>query len=147
MDMNTNNRGLSRTSTKQLKRMIDDAAWITYPLHVLVGILKMFVYVGLCILAVFISITVWLMNAHDNRAEWTKNFATEQSTYRVSFVNKTAYPTVVKRGTRFLDSDKAQLVACRVESVTAVAKQKASLSMACGCHLRSHTNAFIATGH
>ena len=39
------------------------------------------------------------------------------------------------------------LVACRVESVTAVAKQKASLSMACGCHLRSHTNAFIATGH
>jgi len=98
-------------------------------------------------LAVFISITVWLMNARDNRAEWTKNFATEQSTYRVSFVNKTAYPTVVKRGTRFLDSDKAQLVACRVESVTAVAKQKASLSMACGCHLRSHTNAFTATGH
>jgi hypothetical protein len=70
----------------------------------------MFVLVGLCILAVFISITVWLMNAHDNRAEWTKNFATEQSTYRVSFVNKTAYPTVVKRGSQFLDSDKAELV-------------------------------------
>ena len=61
-------------------------------------------------LAVFISITVWLMNARDNRAEWTKNFATEQSTYRVSFVNKTAYPTVVKRGSQFLDSDKAELV-------------------------------------
>jgi hypothetical protein len=91
MGMNTNNLMLSSTSTKQLERMIHDAAWITYPLHMLVGILKMFVFVGLCILAVFISITVWLMNAHDNRAEWTKNFATEQSTYRVSFVNKTAH--------------------------------------------------------
>ena len=69
MDMNTNNLGLSSTSTKQLERMIDDAAWITCPLHLLVGLIKTFVFVGLCILAVFISITVWLMNAHDNEAE------------------------------------------------------------------------------
>src|ERR1039458_873099 len=69
MDMNTNNLGLSSTSTKQLERMIDDAAWITCPLHLLVALIKTFVFVGLCILAVFISITVWLMNAHDNEAE------------------------------------------------------------------------------
>ena len=37
--------GLSSISTKQLERMIDDAAWITYPLHLAVGILKMFVFV------------------------------------------------------------------------------------------------------
>jgi len=55
--MNTNNLGLSSTSTRQLERMIGDAAILTYPLHVLVGILKMFVFVGLCILAVFVSIT------------------------------------------------------------------------------------------
>jgi hypothetical protein len=110
MGMNTNNLGLSNTSTKQLERMIGDAAILTYPLHVLVGILKMFVFVGLCILAVFISITVWLMNAHANRAEWTKNFATQQSTYRVSFVNKTTYPVVVKQGSRFLNTDAAELV-------------------------------------
>ena len=35
MGMNTNNLGLSSTSNTQLERMIDDAAWITYPLHVL----------------------------------------------------------------------------------------------------------------
>ncbi len=102
--------GLSSTSTKQLERMIDDAAWLTYPLHVLVGILKTFVYVGLFILAAFIALTVWLMNAHDNRAEWSKNFVAQESVYRVSFVNKAAYPVVVKRGTHFLDTDKAELV-------------------------------------
>jgi hypothetical protein len=29
MGTNTNNLGLSSTSTRQLERMIDDAAWIT----------------------------------------------------------------------------------------------------------------------
>lgn len=52
MDMNTNTMGLSTTATGQANRMISDLAWLTYPLHVLVGIIKMFVFVGLCILAV-----------------------------------------------------------------------------------------------
>jgi hypothetical protein len=82
--MNTNNRGLSTMATGQMERMIDDMAWITYPLHLAVGIIKTFVYVGLFILAAFISLTVWLMNAHDNRAEWSKNFVAQESVYRVS---------------------------------------------------------------
>ena len=112
MDMNTHNLGLSRTSNTQLERMIDDAAWITYPLHLFVGILKMFAFVGLCILAVFISTTVWLMTAHDNRAEWMKNFVAQESIYRVNFVNKTVAdrPVVVKKGTQYLDTDVNQMV-------------------------------------
>ena len=47
--MNTN-LGLSSTSTQQLERMIDDAAWITYPLHMVVGIIKDLVYVLFLIL-------------------------------------------------------------------------------------------------
>ena len=50
------------------------------------------------------------MNAHDNRAEWTKNFVAQESIYRVSFVNKAAYPVVVKQGTQFLDTDVERLV-------------------------------------
>jgi hypothetical protein len=112
MGANTNNLGLSSTSTRQLERIIDDAAWITYPLHVLVGILKMFVFVGLCIVAVFVSTAVWLMTAHDNRAEWTKNFVAQESVYRVNFVNKTVAdrPVVVKKGTQYLDTDVSQMV-------------------------------------
>jgi hypothetical protein len=97
-------------ATGQMERMIDDMAWITYPLHLAVGIIKTFVYVGLFILAAFISLTVWLMNAHDNRAEWSKNFVAQESVYRVSFASKTTYPVVVKRGTRFLNTDMAELV-------------------------------------
>jgi hypothetical protein len=112
MDMNTNNRGLSTMANGQLERMIDDFAWITYPMHVLVGILKMFVFVGLCILAAFIALTVWLMNAHDNRAEWTKNFVEQESIYRVNFVNKEVAdrPVVMKKGTHYLDTDVRQMV-------------------------------------
>jgi hypothetical protein len=106
--MNTN--GLSTMATGQMERMIDDMAWITYPLHLAVGIIKTFVYVGLFILAAFISLTVWLMNAHDNRAEWSKNFVAQESVYRVSFASKTIYPVVAKRGTRFLNTDMAELV-------------------------------------
>ena len=50
MDMSTNNRGLSTVANGQLERMIDDAAWITYPLHILVGIIKTFVYSALFVL-------------------------------------------------------------------------------------------------
>ena len=52
--MNTSNLGLSSTSTRQLERMIDDAAWLTYPLHLAAGILKTFVYGFLFIVAIFL---------------------------------------------------------------------------------------------
>src|ERR1035437_8291224 len=39
------------------------------------------------------------------------------------------------------------LVACRAESITAVAKPKASLSMASCSYLGAHTNEITATGH
>jgi hypothetical protein len=63
-------------------------------------------------LAVFISITVWLMHAHDNRAEWTKNFVAQESIYRINFVNKEVAdrPVVMKKGTQYLDTDISQMV-------------------------------------
>jgi hypothetical protein len=98
MDMNTNNLGLSSTSNTQLERMIDDAAWITYPLHVLVGLIKTFVYTALFISFLVLCFFIWMFTAHDDRAELTKNFINEQSIYRVSIVNKTTYPTVARLG-------------------------------------------------
>jgi hypothetical protein len=96
--MNTNNRGLSTMANGQLERMIDDAAWITYPLHLVVGLLKTFVYTLLFISFLVLVFFVWMFTAHDDRAELTKNFINEQFIYRVSFVNKTTYPTVAKLG-------------------------------------------------
>jgi len=58
--MNTNNLGLSRTSTRQLEGMIDDAAWLTYPLHLAVGIIKDLVYVLFLISAVIVYMIVWM---------------------------------------------------------------------------------------
>jgi hypothetical protein len=110
MDMNTNNLGLSTMATGQMERMIDDAAWITYPLHLVVGLLKTFVYTALFISFVVLCFFAWMFTAHDERAELTKNFASEQSIYRVSFVNKTTYPTVVKQGSEYLDTDIEKLV-------------------------------------
>jgi hypothetical protein len=78
--------------------MIDDAAWITYPLHLVVGLLKTFAYALLFISFVVLCFFVWMFTAHDERAELTKNFVKEQSIYRVSFVNKTTYPTVARLG-------------------------------------------------
>jgi hypothetical protein len=103
MDMNTNNRGLSSTATKDLERMIDDAAWLTYPLHLVVGLLKTFVYTALFISFLVLCFFAWMFTAHDERAELTENFTKEQSIYRVSFVNKSA--TVMKKGSEYLDND------------------------------------------
>ena len=77
--MNTNNLGLSSTSTRQLERIIDDAAWLTYPLHLAVGIIKDLVYVLFLASAVIVYMIVWMMTAHNNRAELTKNFVTEEA--------------------------------------------------------------------
>jgi hypothetical protein len=81
--MNTN-LGLSSTSTRQLERMIDDAAWLTYPLHLAVGIVKDFLFVLFLVSAVIVFMISWMMTAHDNRAELTKNFVAEQTVYRVN---------------------------------------------------------------
>jgi hypothetical protein len=98
MGMNTNNLGLSTMANGQLERMIDDAAWITYPLHLVVGLLKTFVYTLLFIGLLIFMFFFWMFTAHDNRAELTTNFVNEQSIYRVTFVNKSTMPTVAKLG-------------------------------------------------
>lgn len=81
--MRTNNLGLSTMATGQLERMIDDAAWITYPLHLAVGIIKTFVYTVLAILCFVFAACLWMFTAKDNRAELIKDFAKDQSIYRV----------------------------------------------------------------
>ncbi len=82
--MNTNNLGLSSTATRQMERMIDDAWWISYPLHMIVGVIKELVYVLFLISAVILAVGVWMFTAHDTRADLIKNFAAEQTIYRVN---------------------------------------------------------------
>jgi uncharacterized membrane protein len=72
MDMNTNNLGLSTMATGQMNRMIDDAAWLTYPLHLVVGLLKTLVYTALFISFVVLCFFAWMFTAHDERAELTR---------------------------------------------------------------------------
>jgi hypothetical protein len=71
----------------QLERMIDDAAWITYPLHVLVGLIKTFVYTMLFIGLLIFMFFFWMFTAHEDRAELTKDFITQESVYRVDPLN------------------------------------------------------------
>ena len=74
-------------ATGQMNRMISDAAWLTYPLHVLVGIIKMFVYTMLFISFLVLCFFIWMFTAHDDRAELTKDFTTQESVYRVDPLN------------------------------------------------------------
>src|SRR5271156_3253163 len=67
--MNTSNLGLSATATRQMERMIDDAAWLTYPLHLAVGVIKDLVYVLFLLSAVIVYTIVWMTTAHDSRAD------------------------------------------------------------------------------
>lgn len=94
--MNTNDLGLSTTATRQMERMIDDAAWISYPLHLAVGLIKDLVYVLFLISAVILAVGVWMFTAHDTRADLIKNFAAEQTIYRVDLA--TGKATVAKAG-------------------------------------------------
>jgi hypothetical protein len=82
--MNTNNLGLSTTATRQTERMIDDAAWITYPLHMVVGIIKDFFYALFLISAAILAVGVWMFTAHDTRADLIAKFPAEQTVYRVN---------------------------------------------------------------
>jgi hypothetical protein len=87
--MATNNAGLSAKATKQLERMIDDAAIVTYPMHLIAGIIKDLLFILFLISAVIVYTLVWMFTAHDNRAELTKNFVAEQSVYRVDLAANT----------------------------------------------------------
>jgi len=110
--MNNSNLGLSGTSTTQLERMINDAAWLTYPLHLAAGILKTFVYGFLFIVAIFMFLGIWAMTAHDYRAREVKNFASEQTVYRVDLANNAV--TVAHAGYLVQDEDfKAAFDGCR----------------------------------
>jgi len=88
--MNTDNMGLSSTSTRQLERMIDDAAWLTYPLHLLADLIKTFVYTFLFIGLLIFMFFMWMFTAHDERAELTKDFIAQESVYRVDPLNRNA---------------------------------------------------------
>lgn len=76
--------------------MIDDAAWVTYPLHLAVGIVKTFLFILLLMGAVMLYTGEWMFTAHDDRAELIKDFATEQTVYRVDF--GTGATSVAKQG-------------------------------------------------
>jgi hypothetical protein len=79
--------GLSAKSTRQLERIIDDAAWITYPLHLAVGIVKTFLFILLLIGTVMLYVGEWMFTAHDDRADLIQNFNREQTIYRVNTAN------------------------------------------------------------
>ena len=90
--MNTYNLGLSVKSTKQLERMIDDAAFLSSPLHFLVGMAKMLLASAALVAIVIFGMFFWLFRSHDLRAELTKNFASEQAIYRIDLDNGRVTP-------------------------------------------------------
>jgi hypothetical protein len=65
MTMNTNNLGLSTMANGQLERMIDAAAWISYPLHSAVGVVKTFLFMLFLVFTVMLYTGIWLFTAHD----------------------------------------------------------------------------------
>jgi len=101
LPMANNNLGLSTMATGQLERMIDDAAWLTYPLHLAVGIIKTFVYTVLAILCFVFAGCLWMFTAKDNRAELIKDFAKDQSVYRVDLANNAV--TLQRAGEQAMD--------------------------------------------
>jgi hypothetical protein len=88
--------GLSARSRGQLERMIDDGAWLMYPLHLAAGVLKTLIYGFLFIVAIFLYFGIWMTTAQDRRAEEIKNFASEQTIYRVDLANN--FVTTAKAG-------------------------------------------------
>jgi len=94
---------LSAKATKQLERVIDDVAWITYPLHLAVGVIKTFLLLLLLIGAVMLYVGEWMFTAHDERAELIKDFPTQQTVYRVNTAN--CMVTVAKAGELAVDKD------------------------------------------
>src|SRR5271154_6507096 len=76
--------------------LMNDASWLLYPFHLLVNLIKSFVYGFLLIIAIALAIAVWVFTAHDNRADVTKNFASEQMVYRINPATNAV--TAVKAG-------------------------------------------------
>jgi hypothetical protein len=76
--------------------MIDDAAWVTYPLHLAVGIVKTFLFFLLLIGVVMLYTGEWMFTSHDERAELIKDFPTQETVYRVDLA--TGATTVAKQG-------------------------------------------------
>jgi len=95
--------GLSHKSTMQLERMIDDAAWVTYPLHLVVGIVKTFLFILLLIGAVMLYTGEWMFSAHDDRADLIQTFSREQTIYRVNTADGVI--SVLKAGEFAVDRD------------------------------------------
>jgi hypothetical protein len=84
--------------------MIGDLAWLTYPLHILVGILKMFVYTFLAFLLFVFIFFLWMFTAHDQRAELTRDFTTQQTVFRVDPLSNAV--TVQKQGSKIVCGQK-----------------------------------------
>ena len=95
--------GLSAKSRTQLERIISDAWWVSYPLHLAIGIVKTFLFILLLIGAVMLYVGDWMLNAHDERSDLIKNFTQEQTIYRVKSANCTV--TVAKAGEFSVDKD------------------------------------------
>ena len=89
--------------------MIDDAAWITYPLHFLAGMLQLALASLALVGIIILGTLVWLFNSHDNRAELTKNFATEQEIYRVDLGQALLPSSRVRRSPRILSPRRSTL--------------------------------------
>jgi hypothetical protein len=88
--------GLSGKSEKQLARMLDDLALLTYPLHLVVGFFKTLLLLLLLAGAVMLYVGDWLLAAHSERGDLIKNFTQEQTIYRVNTAN--CMVTVAKAG-------------------------------------------------
>jgi len=73
-------------------------------LHVLVGILKMFVYTFLAFLLFVFIFFLWMFTAHDQRAHLTKDFITQQTVFRVDPLSNAV--TVQKQGSKIVCGQK-----------------------------------------
>jgi len=88
----------------QMNRMVGDMAWLTYPLHILVGIIKMLVYTALFFLLLIFIFFLWMFTAHDQRAELTRDFTTQQTVFRVDPLSNAV--TVQKQGSKIVCGQK-----------------------------------------
>ncbi len=71
-------------ATGQLDRLIDDLAWITYPIHMVVGIIKSCVYFVFVFAAIVLAFAIWMFTAHDTRADLIAKFPVEQTIYQIN---------------------------------------------------------------
>jgi hypothetical protein len=94
---------LSAGSTRQLARMLDDFAFLTYPLHLVVGILKTLLFLLLLVGAIILYLGEWACTARQNRADLIQNFTREQTIYRVNTASGTV--SVANTGEFAVDKD------------------------------------------